>query len=220
LEPDLLSQPQFAWLVNRNFTAAQRQQICAETVFAGTPGDCLAAPIDAIIDDRLRNIEHLQTSGIDLIAKAGLATSLGRFDFAFNGTYLLDYAEQKTPGAALEQLLNTPYNPIDLRMRGSLSWQRARWGASLFVNFDGGYRDTLSVPNKSIAAFTTVDIQLRYGINSAKDSFLANTELSITAQNLLNSSPPFFNNPFGVGYDPENADLTGRILSVNVRKRW
>ena len=220
LEPDFLALPQFSWLVNRNFTAAQREQICNETAFAGVPGDCLGAPIDAIVDNRLRNIEHLQTSGIDLIGKYGFANSCGRFDLSLNGSYVLQYAEQRTPGDPLTQLLNTPYNPINLRLRSLLSWQRAGWGASFFVNFQNGYRDVLSEPNRNIRSFTTLDLQLRYRIANDGANFLANTEVAVTAQNLFNSSPPFFNNPLGAGYDQENADLTGRILSVNVRKRW
>ena len=220
LEPDLLSQPQFGWLVNRNFTSAQRQQICSQTVFFGVSNDCLGAPIDAVVDNRLRNIEYLQTSGIDLIAKGGFSSALGHFDLGLNGTYLLGYAEQKTPGESAEQLLNTPYNPINLRLRTSLSWQRARLGASLFLNFDNGYHDSLSVPNRDVASLTTLDLQLRYRINGNRGNLLANTEFAVTAQNLFNSSPPFLNNALGVGYDQENADLTGRILSVSVRKSW
>jgi iron complex outermembrane recepter protein len=220
LQPDFLFLPQFSWLVNRNFTAAQRAQVCGETTFAGPPGACLTAPIDAILDNRLRNIERLQTSGIDVIGKYGFANSLGRFDVALNGSYLLDYAQQRTPGDPLEQLLDTPFNPINLRFRGSLSWERAGWGASLFVNFDNSYHDVLSDPNREIRSFTTLDVQLRYRTSTNSAWFLANTEVALTAQNLFNSSPPFFNNPLGVGYDQENTDLTGRILSVNIRKRW
>ena len=117
-------------------------------------------------------------------------------------------------------MLNTQYYPINLRFRGSLSWERGGFGASLFTNFDNGYRDVQSVPNRSVSSFTTVDMQLRYRIDGSRRGFLANTEVALTAENVFNSSPPFLNNPQGVGYDQENADLTGRILSVDIRKRW
>ena len=134
---------------------------------------------------------------------------LGRFSVGLNATYLLAYAEQKTPDSPLVPLLNTQYNPINLRLRGSLSWERAGFGASLFTNFDNGYRDVLSVPSRNVHSFTTLDLQLRYRIDGSRPGFLANTEVALTAQNLFNSSPPFLNNPEGVGYDEENADLTG-----------
>jgi outer membrane receptor protein involved in Fe transport len=220
LEPTVLNQPELAWLVNRNFTATQRAELCQQTLFEGLPGDCLDAPIAAIVDARLQNMEYLQTQGIDLIGKYGFSDSMGRFDLDFNGTYLLDYSEQKTPGSPVVQLLSTQNNPINLRFRGSLSWQRSGLGASFYVNFANHYRDTLSVPNRDVGSFTTFDVQARYLIDPNSPGFLGNTEFAITALNLLDSSPPFLNNPVGVGYDQENADLTGRILSVSVRKRW
>jgi outer membrane receptor protein involved in Fe transport len=220
LAPTVLNQPTFAWIVNRNFTGAQRAAICDQTLFAGSASDCLDAAIGAIIDNRLRNVQHVQTRGLDLIGKYALNTSYGRFDLGFNGTYLLGFDEQQTPDSPIEQLLNTQNNPIKLRLRSSLSWQRAGLGASLFVNFANGYRDLLSVPSRSVRSFTTLDLQLRYAIGASRPGLLANTELSLTAQNLLNSSPPFLNNSLGVGYDEENADLVGRILSVDIRKTW
>jgi len=218
--PNVLNEPEFAWLVNASFSSAQREAICSETQFAGAAADCLSAPIGAIVDNRLRNIEDLETRGLDLIGKYGFETAFGRFSVGLNATYLLAYTEQKTPDSALVPLLNTQYNPIDLRLRSSLSWDRGGFGASLFTNFDNGYRDVLSVPNRSVHSFTTFDLQLRYRIDGSRPGFLANTEIALTAQNLCNSSPPFLNNPEGVGYDEENADLTGRILSVDIRKRW
>jgi iron complex outermembrane receptor protein len=220
LEPTVLNLPEFAWLVNRNFTAAQRDAICSQTQFVGVGSDCLDAQIGAIVDNRLHNVEFLQTRGFDLIGKYGFVTPIGRLEAGFNGSYLLAYSDQKTPDSPIEQLLNTQNNPINLRFRTSLSWERAAVGASLYVNFDNGYRDVLSDPNRNVRSFTTLDLQVRYQIGAGSTTFLANTEFAFTAQNVFNSSPPFLNNPVGVGYDQENADLTGRILSISLRKHW
>src|SRR6185312_7573224 len=86
---NVLNQPEFAWVVNRNFTAAERAAICSQTAFESIASSCLDAAIGALIDNRLRNIEYLETRGIDLLAKYGIATSVGRFDWGLNGTYLL-----------------------------------------------------------------------------------------------------------------------------------
>ncbi len=220
LEPDVLNQPSLAWLVSTTFTAAQRGAICGQTVFLGPPGECLGSQINAIVDSRLHNVEHLETRGIDLIGKYSLASSFGTFDLALNGTYLLGYSEAKTPGTPTVELLNTQNNPINLRLRGSLSWDRRGFGASAFVNFDNGYKDELSNPNRSVRSWTTIDLQLRYRTSEAGPGFFGNTEIAISAQDLFNSSPPFLNNPVGIGYDQENADLTGRIVSLEVRKHW
>lgn len=218
--PDVLDHPELGWLVNRDFTAAARSEICSQTLYEGVPTDCLGIPIGAIVDNRIRNVEHLQTRGIDLIGKYVFATSLGSFSAGLNGSYLLDYSEAKTPGSPTVDLLNTQNNPINLRFRGSLSWDRRGFGVSTYVNFDNGYRDVSSEPNRSVRSWTTFDLQLRYRTPRENLGFLGNTEFAVSAQNLFNSSPPFVNNPVGVGYDQENADLTGRIVAMSLIKRW
>ena len=219
LEPDIFTNPLLAWLVDRNFSTTERQAICAATQF-GSSGNCLTAPIGAIIDNRLRNIEHLETRGIDVLAKFAFTTSWGAFEPTLNGTYLLGYSEAKTPGSPTLSLLNTANNPINLRIRGSLSWQRGSFGTSLYLNFDNGYRDTLSDPNRNVHSWTTADLQLRYRNDGEDIGLLSNVELAISAQNLFNSSPPFLNNRVGIGYDQENADLDNRSISFSIRKRW
>jgi len=42
-----------------------------------------------------------------------------------------------------------------------------------------------------------------------------------TIENVFNKQPPFLNNDVGaVAYDPENADLLGRRVSLNLRHEW
>ncbi len=220
LDMNVLNEPASAYLVTRNFTVAQRAAICSQTNFTGIAGGCLNASIQAIIDGRLQNIEHLETRGIDAIGKYAFSTSLGEFGVGFNGTYLLQYAEAQTPDSPSVELLSTQNNPLNFRFRSSFSWELRGFGASAYANYSNGYRDVLSVPSRSVRSWTTVDLQLRYQTSREAGAILGGTELAASAQNIFNRSPPFLNNPVGIGYDQENADLTGRILSLSVRKRW
>jgi len=161
LTPTLFSDPTLAWMVGRNVTGTARGNICGQTTFL-SQGSCLTTPIDAIIDNRLRNIEFLHTQGIDLLGKYRFSNTFGRFEAGFNGTYLLAYTEQKTPGLPAAELLSTPNNPINVRIRSSLSWDHRGFGASLGLNYDNAYKDSLSQPNRHVRSWTTVDAQLRY----------------------------------------------------------
>jgi outer membrane receptor protein involved in Fe transport len=119
------------------------------------------------------------------------------------------------------QLLNTQNNPINLRMHGALAWQQRRWGATLGVNFQNHYRDTVSEPNRTVKSYTTFDTQLRYELAPFSTNFLQNTRLELNAINVFNVSPPFLNNSIaGLGYDQENADPYGRLVGIQVRKTW
>jgi len=220
LTPDVLERPDLAWLVNRNFTAAQLNDACTQGKFVGVPGTCTSSAIGAIIDNRLRNIALLRTRGIDLLGKYALDGAYGKLAWGLNGTYLLAYSQANSPGSALVDVLNTQNYPIDLRLRGSMSWDRRGLGISTYVNFADGYRDTLSVPSRKVDSWTTVDLQLRYETRGDGSGWLGQMQFALNVQNLLDTHPPFLNNPVGVGYDQENGNLTGRLVSFDVRKRW
>jgi iron complex outermembrane receptor protein len=106
-------------------------------------------------------------------------------------------------------------------MHGRLSWQQRRWGATLGVNFQNHYMDTLSEPNRTVQSYTTLDTQLRYELAPFATNFLQNARIELNAINVFNASPPFLNNQVAsLGYDQENADPYGRLLSIQVRKTW
>jgi iron complex outermembrane recepter protein len=217
---DVLSQPADAWLVNRNVTPAQLQAACSQTVFIQSSGTCQSSSVTAILDDRLRNIALLKTNGLDLLGKYALDTSIGKFEFGLNGTYLFEYSQANTPDAPLVNIVSTQNNPINLRFRGSASWARRGFAVSSAVNFANSYRDTISVPNRDVAAWTTLDLQLRYDTEGDSPAWLEQTRFSLNAQNVFNTPAPFLNNSVGVGYDQENANLVGRLVSFEISKRW
>ncbi len=218
IDPYVLEEPTLAYLTIRNFTAAERESLCTETRFLGTRADCLNAPITAIVDDRLQNLQTLTTSGVDVIGK--YATSIGRTSLTFgvNGTYLLSYAAVQTPGTPVMSLLNTQNNPLNMRVRGSLSWGERGLTAAAFINYSSSYRDIASVPPRPVGSWTTIDLRLAYGDFRAGP--LRGLQLAVTAENLFNHDPPFLNNRLGVGYDQENADVIGRVLTAQLRQQW
>jgi iron complex outermembrane recepter protein len=220
LGSDVLSDPVDAWLINRTFTAAQLQAACNQTVFIGPAGGCSSSSVGAILDNRLRNISLLETSGIDLVGKYGLDTTVGKFELGFNGTYLFKYSQADTPDSALIDIVSTQNNPVNFRFRSSTSWSHRGFAVSSFVNFTNSYRDTIDVPNRGISSWTTLDLQLSYEPPGDVPEWLGRTRLALNAQNVFNTSPPFLNNPLGLGYDQENASLLGRVVSFDVTKRW
>jgi outer membrane receptor protein involved in Fe transport len=219
---DVLSLPSFSWLINRNVTTAELNAACSSSTFVGA-GTCRTSSVGvgAILDNRLRNIALLETNGIDLLGKYSFENKAGRFDFGLNGTYLLAYSQSNTPSSPLINIVSTQNNPINIKARGSASWTTRGLGVSTFINFQNSYRDTLSVPNRGVSPWTTVDLQLSYETTGDTLGWLGHTQFVLNAQNLFDVYPPFLNNnQVGLGYDQENADLFGRMVSFEVRKRW
>lgn len=222
ITPDVLTQPSLAWLYTKNVTPAQLANACQQTVYQqGATQDCINSGVSVIVDDRLRNIALLKTNGFDVISKYTADNRAGHFDFGLNATYLLRYSQSNTPTSPLDNIVSTQNNPINLRARGSAAWGRRGFGVAGFVNFENRYRDTISVPSRGVSPWTTIDMQLSY--QTPRDAFgwLGNTQVALNVQNLFNVNPPFLNNTaVGIGYDQENADLYGRLVSFEIRKRW
>jgi iron complex outermembrane receptor protein len=181
----------------------------------------LQSGANVILDARSQNLQAVRTEGIDINSSYERRWSRGTLKLRLDGTYLLDFTQQNTPGSPAQQLLNTQNNPIDIRLRGSVSWQQLRWGATVGVNFQNHYTDIASDPPRNVSSYATVDAQLRYNLEPFGTGFLQNTLLELNAVNLFNVSPPFLDNRIAkLGYDQENADPYGRLLSIQVSKSW
>jgi outer membrane receptor protein involved in Fe transport len=87
------------------------------------------------------------------------------------------------------------------------------------MSYMDGYRDIATVPHRDVRSWTTLDVDFSYTPQWHAGLF-SDTTFSLSAENVLNRNPPFLNNAVGIGYDQENGDLTGRMVSLTVRKKW
>ena len=218
----ILNDPRYAPIVTRNPSATLIDYVCRHALyFSGTTADCINLPVGAIVDLRLRNSAMLLTHGVDFNGRYEREAARGKLRFALDGTWLMGFSLADQPNSPLTSLLNTQNNPVNLRLRGSLGWDRGRFGLTGVINFTNNYHDSASQPNRTVASWTTIDAQLRYDIPAHDRSWLENTRLELNVENLFNVSPPFLNNQIvGLGYDQENADPYGRMVSFALRKNW
>ncbi|MEP7245449.1 MAG: TonB-dependent receptor [Gammaproteobacteria bacterium] len=218
--PDLLTNARYSSLVTRSPTAAQREEVCRRAPLSAQPGACLASPIDALIDLRLRDEAAVRTRGIDLVAHYKRETSFGRLTLGLNSTYVLDFEEAATRGVPLVDRVSTQNYPVDFRLRGSFGWQHAGLNVNTYLNYTDGYRDEVSVPHRRVSSWSTFDLNAAYGFEPNAHGWLGKTTLALGVENLFDKDPPFLNNALGLGYDQENADITGRFVSFTLRQNW
>jgi iron complex outermembrane receptor protein len=175
-------------------------------------------------DDALTNIASETQSGVDFALREPLETRAGRFELSLNGTYITNFSKKAAPATPAFDSLNRLYDPLELRMRGGITWSRANLSAVLFANYQNSYRNV--DPNSTrIASWLTFDAQVRYDFGPlATSPALQGLSLTASAQNILNRDPPFvadqgspIANP---GYDPTNASPLGRFLALQVAKAW
>lgn len=217
----LTQEAQLASLITRNPTQAQIDAVCRRPPLYG--GSC-NQPIAVILDGRFRNLTSLKTRGVDVVLDYFLNTARGKVSTSLNGSYTIDQREQITPTAPVLDLVDTVGNPTSLRLAWNLSWSLRGWAVQSTVNYTDAYRDPGSVPVRKVNSWTTVDVNIGYRVDDGS-GWLANTQLNLGINNALDQRPPFVNQ-FNVddsgtfGYDPANASLLGRQVSLQAVKRW
>ncbi len=221
-DPDLFltQEAQLASLITRNPTQAQIDAVCKKPSINGE--DC-NQPIAVIIDGRFRNIASLKTRGVDVAMDYFRNTAWGKLNASLNGTYTIDQKQQITATAPVFDLVDTVGNSPSLRLVGKLSWSLRGWTVQSTVNYTGVYRDPGSVPVRKVDSWTTVDVNIGYQVDGGS-GWLANTQFNLGINNALDQRPPFVNQfdlPSGtMGYDPANASVLGRQVSLLFEKRW
>jgi outer membrane receptor protein involved in Fe transport len=118
--------------------------------------------------------------------------------------------------------VDTVGNPPALRLVGNLSWSLKGWTVQGTVNYTGAYRDVGFAPARRVDAWTTLDINIGYRL--AEQGRFAHAQINLGINNAFDQRPPFVNRfELGsgtLGYDPANASLLGRQVSLQVVTRW
>jgi iron complex outermembrane recepter protein len=225
LSVDVLENPALSYLVERDVSAAERARVCGSSQFVGSIQDCLNAPIGAIVDVRLHNVETLLTDGLDAAFRYELNSPAGRFKLGLESNYILRYSQAETPGAPLESFRNMAHYPIGLHVHGLLEWDWRRLWVTGEASHQGNYRNIVIDPEgqldaQSVRSWTTVNAAIGYSMATAWPLERSQARISLSVRNLLNRSPPFVNSSEGIGYDPENGELVGRRVIVGMQLRW
>lgn len=227
----VVGDPAFESIVTRDPDDALVQELVsgaqAAVDFSGpgfTNGHAMPADVTVIVDSRVNNTAITRTRGLD--ANLRYAFSIGGHHLvaSFNLNHIFSFTDQLRPGSPVIQALDTPYRPLDLRVRGQLGWSRAGWSANLFLNHAGGYRDDRGGRSLSIGSYTTLDLSLAYEALPGSPPWLRGMRIALSADNLLDRAPPRLlpdpGTPAGPGYDPVNASARGRFVSLQLRKSW
>ncbi len=213
-DPDLAP---FVRFVDPATNAADRDYVSA--LITGLPGGGTSFPVDsiaAVIDTRFVNTATTDVRGIDLAFGYTVQSGVDTFALDANGTWLLAFREQTTPVSTVIDQRNLAGRPVDFRGRATASWRRGDFDALVGVNFVNGYRDDLT--DARISSWTTIDAHL--GWNAPDEGPLRGTCIALNVRNLFDRDPPFYDALTGLGYDAANADAIGRLVSIQITKRW
>jgi iron complex outermembrane receptor protein len=207
-------------VVQRNPSAALVQRLSASPSFIN-PFNINLSSLGAFIDYRLRNLSSVRTSGIDLDLGYKMAVFSGEFETGIDGTYILKFDNRVTTATPESSLLNTPFNPIDLRLRPRAQFRIGPFSAAAFLNYTNSYEDNRGTTPVPVASWTTVDMNVGYAcVNDCW--FLQHTTVLAGVTNIANRAPPFLVNAlgYGVNFDGTNANALGRFIYLQLSTKW
>ena len=225
---EVLLDPSYAFLVERNPGPADVNALLAHPRrYCFCAGPLPTGDVTAIVDRRLTNLAGVHMSGVDVSVSYGWESRIGDWGLQLSGTQLLKYRERTTPGAAEINQMNTVWQPVDLRLRESLSFTHGELAATVFVNYVDGYRDRRvfaagdARQRSTVASWTTVDLNIQLGIDSGLSrNLFEKTVLTFTATNLFDRDPPYVGSISGLYFDGVNANPEGRFVGAQLTARW
>jgi iron complex outermembrane recepter protein len=188
-------------------------------------GPILANP-SVFVNGLELNLGKTLTQGVDFLGSYSVPTDhSGTWTVGLTGTYTFKYDVSFTPGGPTFNELNNIGFPLRLRMRGNVGWAGGPLSAVLFVNYENSYTNTEVTPNESIGSYTTVDLNLLYDVGVAFPSrWSKDLAVTVHVDNLFDTNPPYVNIPIspngGGGFDPNVASAIGRLVSVQIAKKF
>ncbi|MEO7688333.1 MAG: TonB-dependent receptor [Sphingomonas sp.] len=218
----LVNRSVYASVSEYNPSAARVAALFASPIYLDLTGIPSTAPIVAVVDARTQNLSILKQSGIDFDVGYGFAAGSGRADLGLVGTHIFHIRQGLTVTAPLIDVLDTVGSPVDLRLRGHMTWSSARWDLATFVNYVGPYTNKTVSPASRVSSWATFDLNVGYKFGQA-NGVLKGVRVTFNASNLFDRDPPALTYIVGSntnGYDPENASPLGRVVSLQVTKAW
>jgi iron complex outermembrane receptor protein len=192
-------------------------------VYGSVPGQQLCQA-QAWVDGRLTNIGSMTQSGVDLTASYYLDTGLGSWSFSVNAARVLEERIQTITSLPSANFLGQIGYLIPWRGRGSLGWREGPLSATVFVNYVGGYLNNSPIfgrPNQEVPSWTTFDMTLSFDFSRLSNpGWVRDAAISLSAQNVLARDPPVVLTANGGQFDANNANVFGRILQLNVTKKF
>ena len=183
---------------------------------SGTSNPYPVESIAAVVDARYVNTGRVDVAGGDFDINYVFERGSNRFNIGVGATYLERWREQVTPDSPAVDRRNVAGRPVDLKGRMTIGWARGPFDTQIALNHVDAYRDEAG---KRIKAWNTVDFRIAYK-SKASTGIASGFTLSLTAQNLFDKAPPFYDSTAGAGYDGANADATGRFIALEIARRW
>ena len=168
----------------------------------------------AIVNVAFINADRIETTGLDLSARADFAMAGGTLSAWAETTWLFAYdvtnAGVEIDGLGKLNRANVGAPNQRLRFAGGIGWMRERIRLNAMVRHVGEYEDD---GGGSIDGFSTLDANATWSLGTWLGQG-SDTSLTLGAANLFDADPPHVN--IAGSYDPRSADPRGQRLYLSI----
>lgn len=195
--------------------------------FNGTRLQVPVTSATAIVDRRIRNFSRVEDRGV-----------IGSVDYSFpvrseaianigvSATYYTKYQQQLLPTLPSVSFVGVVFNVPRLKLNANASIHYADFSVSAILHYTGAFVDNQVSPAAPIGSWTNVDLSGTAKLDRLVPTAMARgASVTVAILNLFAKDPPFVPNASaglagGIGYDPTNATALGRVVSIQLTKRW
>lgn len=224
------------YIVNQWFDAGPTN---ASNPFGPTAGPSAANPLGARVilnvDGSLNQVQNVGpinsgkrlTDGLDFFGSYLFQTTIGSFTAEASWTRVMTFEQENFPGAGMVDYLGY-YWPSGSALGNfgfpewkgstSLEWKKGRWSASTAYNYTHGYTEinttATAADDVAIPSYATIDLRLGYRLPKI------DAQLMIGVNNIADKQPPRVASSFENQYDRAIGDIRGRVLFVELTKKF
>ena len=169
----------------------------------------------SIVNVAFINADEIETTGLDVSARADFAVAHGTLSAWAEATWLFAY-EVTNAGVAIDALgklnrANVGAPNQRLRVAGGAGWTRNQIRINAMVRHVGAYEDD---GGGDIDGFSTLDAGATWSFGALLGAD-SETAITLGTANLLDADPPYVD--IAGSYDPRSADPRGRRLYLQAR---
>lgn len=204
----------------------------AATASAQNP---LGARVILNVDGSLNQVQNVGpinsgarlTDGFDFFGSYLFSTKAGDFTLETSWTKVLTFEQENFPGAGTVDYLGYYWGsgsalgnfgfPV-WKGSTSLEWKKGRFSGSLGYNFVDGYDEINdeddATDDVTVGAYDTIDLRFGYRIPKLE------AQLMIGVNNIADTQPPRVASSFENQYDRAIGDIRGRVIFVELTKKF
>jgi outer membrane receptor protein involved in Fe transport len=188
----------------------------------------LSKAVTILFDDRPQNIATSKVSGVDLATDYKFDSLLGVASIGQRATYILDSFSQTLSSSLQLGQVGFVFYPPRFKAQMYFGTEFAHLDWRMTMMYIGPSTNPSTIPVEHVSSWTTWNLSARYDLSKLLREEQGGTQISLTARNLFDRSPPFvaaditknvsLTSP--IGFDPRNANPIGRFISLELMKRW